>query len=212
MVQWLRQNLLPPSLVLMPSTPSKKILPNHNRQFGTSGENATCVRSWTVCWLEYNMLCVGKQSFTGKTIRFLKWDFSIVICTLQSALFKQTILLYKKKTPEVLHVIRISGVFVFYEAAYKAYASFLFFCLFHNPAFSRTFIAIFPAQGTAIAADGTGVLISHITQCHTKDDKQKLSHTIPPFIWVVFSWCFYYHTRNSKKTQRIMQKAYGKSQ
>ena len=63
-----------------------------------------------------------------------------------------------------------------------ACVSFLVFRFFHDPAFSCTFIAIFPAKGTAIAADGTSVLISHITQCHTKDDKQKLSHTIPPLI------------------------------
>ena len=93
-----------------------------------------------------------------------------------------------------------------------ACVSFLVFRFFHDPAFSCTFIAIFPAQGTAIAADGTSVLISHITQCHTKDDKQKLSHTIPPLIWVVSSGVFIIIPENAKIRKSIMQKGYGKRQ
>lgn len=93
-----------------------------------------------------------------------------------------------------------------------ACVSFLVFRFFHDPAFSCTFIAIFPAQGTAIAADGTSVLISHITQCHTKDDKQKLSHTIPPLIWVVSSGVFIIIPENAKIRKSIMQNGYGKRQ
>ena len=135
---------------------------------------------------------------------FLLGYYGKFLCSEWKKIKFQEILWFSIKESSRLFFIKNTHAF--------ACVSFLVFRFFHDPAFSCTFIAIFPAQGTAIAADGTSVLISHITQCHTKDDKQKLSHTIPPLIWVVSSGVFIIIPENAKILKSIMQKGYGKRQ